>query len=863
MEYQNLFLPITIGSCTFPNRILSTSMVTRLTSEDGHITDMFRERYQRMAKGGLGAMVVEAAVVLPSRSSFNLRISDDQFIPEFKKFVQDINNSNPDVKIGLQLIHFLKLSRSGWRQKVEDLKLEEIGVIPEQFASGALRARTAGFDFVEIHMAHFTTLASFLSLVNKRGDDYGGDFEGRMKLPSEVISKVRNTVGSDFPVGIRMNGEEYIKEGNTLLQSTRVARRLAKLGIDYISVSAGERHEDAEPPPPNFPPFAGTGYSGYRMSPRWWNPDGCQVFLCEGIRKALIEAGLNVPVITAGKIRTPDLAEKILAEGKADIIGMARTLLCDPDWPNKSYQGREDTIVKCAACGYCSEADEKYETIICIQWPKGMTNAPSPWLLNPPCKAACPAGLEIRDYIDLITQGHYEDALRLIKKKIPLPATISRVCPHPCEAKCNRGTVDEPIAINALKRFLVDTVGLEEDTNIESSASSTKTDRVAIIGSGPAGLTAAYYLTKLGYGVTIFEALNVAGGMLSVGIPEYRLPRVILNKEIESIKRIGVEIKLNNPIGNSGMPIENIWQNGYKAIFVATGAHKSLKLYIPGEELLGVYHGINLLKEINLGNIFKPGEKVAIIGGGNVAIDIARTIIRLGAKEVTVIYRRSPREMPAHEGEVQAAEVEGVRFQYLTTPVKIIGKDNKVSKIECIRMELGEKDESGRRSPMPIKGSEYKIDVDNVILAIGEIPDLTFLEDKLDIKADKSLKIDYCTMMTNIKGIFAGGDAVSGPATVIEAIAAGRKAAISIDKYLRKQKHEFDEPVANIISFEDIDTSDIRKRKREKIPCMSPEERIRNFKEVELGLSELASLKEADRCLQCDMHPNKHKYEIL
>ncbi|MBP7527033.1 MAG: hypothetical protein KA801_03855, partial [Syntrophorhabdaceae bacterium] len=308
MKYGRLFSPLRVGNCVFPNRIMSTAAVTRLASEEGHITSNFIDRYRRLAQGGLGAMVVEAAVVLPSKSSFNLRISDDAYIEELKSFVDEIRRVNREVKVGIQLIHFLKVARSGWRQKVEDLKPEEIGVIPDQFAGAAKRARVAGFDFVELHMAHFTTLASFLSLVNKREDEYGGDFEGRMKLPAEVVNAARESVGNDYTIGVRMLGEEFTKEGNTLLQSSRVARRLASLGVDYISVSAGERFEDADPPLENSPPFAGTGYSGYRMSPRWWNPDGVQVYLADGIRRAVRQAGYEVPVVCAGKVRMPDLA---------------------------------------------------------------------------------------------------------------------------------------------------------------------------------------------------------------------------------------------------------------------------------------------------------------------------------------------------------------------------------------------------------------------------------------------------------------------------------------------------------------------------------------------------------------------------
>jgi NADPH-dependent glutamate synthase beta subunit-like oxidoreductase/2,4-dienoyl-CoA reductase-like NADH-dependent reductase (Old Yellow Enzyme family) len=860
MKYEKLFSPISVRGCIFPNRIMSTAAVTRLASEDGHVTDAIKERYKRMAQGGLGSMVVEAAVVLPSRSSFNLRVSDDQFVDELKGFVDAIHKVNPNVRVGLQLIHFLKLARSGWRQKVEDLKPEEIKVIPEQFGSGALRAKVAGFDFVEIHMAHFTTLASFLSLVNKRKDEYGGDFEGRVKLPSEVVLAVRQAVGNDFPVGMRMNGEEFTKEGNTLLQSTRVARRMAYLSIDYISVSGGERFEDAEPPPANFPPFAGTGYSGYRMSPRWWNPDGVQVYLAEGIRKAVREAGFDVPIVTAGKIRTPDMAEEILEQGRADIIGMARVLLADPDWPIKAREGRADDIVKCAACGYCSEADERYEVVNCIEWPKEVTNAPSPWLLVPPCKAACPVGLDIRGYIEYAAQGNYEKALSLIEEKIPLPGTIGRVCPHPCETKCNRYDFDTSIAINGLKRFIVDTVSSKRGRKKITLRARTKEERVAIIGAGPAGLTAAFNLAKLGYGVTIFEALSIPGGMLRVGIPEYRLPRNVLENEIEDIQKFGVEIKLNSPVGEDGLAFDKLWQQGYGAIFIATGAHKSLKLGISGEDMVGVYPGTTLLREINLEKSVNIGDKVAIIGGGNVAIDAARTALRCGSKEAIIVYRRAKEQMPAYREDVGAAEEEGIKIYYFATPSRIVGRNGKVVGVECIRTELGEPDESGRRRPIPIKGSEFVVDADMVITAIGEVPDLSFLNnDTLEVTARGTIKVSNNTLYTGISGVFAGGDVVSGPATVIEAIAAGRKAAVAIDRYLNREILDSEEPAPRTIAPEDVDIERFNKRERQKMAVLPQRERIQCFKEVELGFTELEALTEADRCFQCGMFPKREK----
>ncbi|HOD74417.1 MAG TPA: FAD-dependent oxidoreductase [Syntrophorhabdaceae bacterium] len=854
MKYARLFSPLKVGSCVFPNRIMSTAAVTRLASEEGHITPNFVERYRRLAEGGLGAMVVEAAVVLPSKSSFNLRISDDAYIEELKNFVDEIRKANREVKVGIQLIHFLKVARSGWRQKVEDLKPEEIAVIPGQFASSAKRARAAGFDFVELHMAHFTTLASFLSLVNKRQDEYGGDFEGRVKLPAEVVNVTREAVGDDYTIGVRMLGEEFTKEGNTLLQSARVARRLASLGVDYISVSAGERFEDADPPLENFPPFAGTGYSGYRMSPRWWNPDGVQVYLADGIRKAVRQAGYEVPIVCAGKVRMPDLAEKILEEGRSDVIGMARTLFADPDWPVKAREGRADEIVKCAACGYCSEADERYETVVCIEWPKGALSAPSPWLLAPPCKAACPAGLDIRSYIDLAAQGEYEKALAVIEEKIPFPASVSRVCPHPCERVCNRGTFDRPIAINGLKRFVVDAVAKAGKREKVEPFPRTRDERVAVIGSGPAGMTAAFELAKLGYPVTVFEAAPVPGGMLALGIPEYRLPKKMVREEIDAIEKRGVEIRLNTPVGEGGMPFGSLREEGFKAIVVAIGAHRSVSPGIEGEGLEGVHHGVGFLKAVNLGVSVTIGEKVAVVGGGNVAVDAARTVHRMGAKEVTIVYRRSKDEMPAYPEEIEAAETEGVKIVFLSAPVEVTGKDGKATGLRCVRTELGAPDESGRRTAHPVKDSEFEIAADCVILAVGETPDAGFFG-----SAGLPMKVQGDSQWTGQEGIFACGDAVTGPATVIEAIASGRRTATGVHRYMCGESLDYTIAEPAVIPVEDVELERFKKREREKMPALNVPDRVGNFREVELGFTELMASSEAERCFQCGMFPRKDK----
>ena len=296
MGYSKLFSPININRLTLPNRIQRTSMVSGLATEDGHVTKEIIERYQREARGGVGSIVVEAAVVLPSRSSFNLRISDDSFVDELKHLVNSIHEVNPETRVGLQVVHFLKIAKSGWRQKVSDFKPEDMPVIVEQHVNACKRAGSAGFEFIELHMAHAYTLSSFLSLANDRTDEYGGALKNRMRLPMAVYDACRKEMGDDFPLGIRINGEDFHIMGTTLLQSTKIATKFAELGVNYISVSGGSRFEDAPAPEPGSPPDPMAGYAGHRMSPWWWFPDGTHVYLSAGIRKAVRSAGFDLPI---------------------------------------------------------------------------------------------------------------------------------------------------------------------------------------------------------------------------------------------------------------------------------------------------------------------------------------------------------------------------------------------------------------------------------------------------------------------------------------------------------------------------------------------------------------------------------------
>ncbi|HVP26781.1 MAG TPA: FAD-dependent oxidoreductase [Candidatus Bathyarchaeia archaeon] len=402
------------------------------------------------------------------------------------------------------------------------------------------------------------------------------------------------------------------------------------------------------------------------------------------------------------------------------------------------------------------------------------------------CSRHCPQALKLPEIFLLMRktaeeQGHtqaFERAFQKIVENIPLPLVTTMVCFHPERAGLDLKKVLEEIK-SAYKEHL--------KTEKTKHAQEVHEEKIAIVGSGPAGLTVAYELSMKGYGVTVFESLQEPGGMLRKCIPEYRLPKQVLADEIELLKDLGVEVKTGLAIGE-GLHFDDLWRDGYKAVFVGAGAHKSSKLNIEGGDLNGVIHALDFLWEINCGGNAKVGKKVVVIGGGNVAVDAAKTAIKHGAAEVTILYRRSREEMPAIPWEVKEAEDERVKIELLAAPKKIVGTNGQVSAVECIHMQLGEPDESGRRKPFPIEGSEYTREADMVILAIGEAPDLGFLPKEVELNEDGTIWVNPMTMETSLKGVFAGGDAVTGPATVIEAIHAGKCASESIEKYLRSSK---------------------------------------------------------------------------
>ncbi|MDP8234077.1 MAG: FAD-dependent oxidoreductase [Candidatus Saelkia tenebricola] len=463
-----------------------------------------------------------------------------------------------------------------------------------------------------------------------------------------------------------------------------------------------------------------------------------------------------------------------------------------------------------------------------------------------PCNDSCPAGIDVARYLRLIAEGKFQDSLEVIREKVPFPHVLGCVCTHPCENACFRGEVNEPIAIRALKRFVAELDSGRWRSKITAASDTGK--KVAVVGSGPCGLTAAWFLKKQGHSVTVFESFSQAGGMMRTAIPKYRLPRDILDKEIEDIINLGVELKINTEITS----LDELFREGFNAVFVATGASCSSKMGIPGEDDVKVLEGLALLKAINCGGNVDITGDIAVVGGGNVAIDVARSVLRAGAKSVTVLYRRTRNEMPALEEEIEEALEEGVKIDFLITPQKVLPEKNKLG-IECIRMQLGEPDASGRRRPVPIEGSEEVFGFDRMVIAIGQKP---LVDEKLSIALDKKgyVVIEEETFLTSIKNVFSGGDVVTGPDSVIGAIQAGRCVARSIDKYLGgegeiEQKFIPDEEESGCLGRED----GFAERKRVTMDTLAVKKRISGFSQVECGFDEEKALKEAKRCLRCQL----------
>jgi formate dehydrogenase major subunit len=474
------------------------------------------------------------------------------------------------------------------------------------------------------------------------------------------------------------------------------------------------------------------------------------------------------------------------------------------------------------------------------------------WKANINCLNACPAHTNVPEYIHLIAQAKFLEAFNVNRNANVFPAILGRICMHFCEASCRRRHIDEPVAICGLKRAAADHRPELDGAAIPVPVCFSKQQHVAIVGAGPAGLTTADDLARSGYKVTVYEALPVAGGMLSVGIPSYRLERKVIDSAIGELERIGVEIRLNTPVGKD-LTLEQL-QTQYDAILIAAGAHEAIKLNIPGEELTGVLHGVTFMRKVNLNETIHLGRRVAVIGGGNTAVDCARSARYLGAAEVTMLYRRTRDQMPVTAEEVAQAEEEGVKVEFLISPLRVIGnKEGRVMGLECTRNRLVEPDAGGRPRPLPIEGSEFVLDVDTVLPAVSQSPDTSFLSDLFSRSKWDRVDVDPKSLMTNVEGVFAVGDYITGPRDVISVIADAHRVSASIHRYLqrlhrgREQGRSLPAPELPHAAGSNYDALP-----RQKMPTLPVEQRKKIEEEVQLGFRPETAITEAKRCLRCD-----------
>jgi len=721
----------------------------------------------------------------------------------------------------------------------------------ETFPTAVAAARICGYDAVEFHSPHGYLIHQFLSpRSNQRTDEYGGSLENRFRFLRNLLVATRKRVGPDYCLGIRLSGDEHMPGAIHEEELIQIAKWCEELGASYIHLSDGS----------------------YEARKEFFPQDG----FCFIEHAKHFKPELKIPLIVPGQ-HDPYLAEEVLKNGWADMITMGRQLVADQRTPRKWEEGEIDDVTRCLRCNVCLARFNRGLAIRCAVNPNigrekydpkynSTFNAqvlrPLPPSFTPPCENTCPGGLDINGYILMASRGQIEESYRYLKQYTPFPGVLGRVCPHPCEAECNRGKLDEPISINNIKRFVSDYVmenGLEgkyaylKPQVLPEKCAITKKEKVAVIGSGPAGLTAAYFLIKKGYAVTVFEAEANAGGMMSYGVPEHRLPRKVVKWEIDALKKMGIEIKTKSPVKNP----DDLLKNGYKAVFVAVGAQNSAKLNVPGEDSTGVLQALSFLKDVNSGKKVSVGKNVVVIGGGSVAMDVATCALRLGAGSVTVTCLEcSHDEMPAPVEEIEQAIEEGIKLDMSWGPAKVIASGGKVSGVELKRCTTCY-DKNHKFAPKYNETETKKIDADMVITAIGQRVDLSFM-DSSKVKTTKRGTIDTAdrSLATNVKGIFAGGDVARGQGLIIEAIADGRKAATAIDCYLRgvELPPPPPEPIISDITepaFQ-FHLREYVKEDREKQDIAPASKRKGNFEEVNLGFANKEKcVTEARRCLTC------------
>jgi len=817
LKKVSLFSPIKINTLELPNRVMMSPAFSNSATPDGHVTQATIDHYVARARSGIGLVMIEHTSVssIYLHPGNRLQISRDEHIEGLKRLVDAIHAEG--CKVGLQIAH----SIHGAGLKPSDLTNEQCYEIIDDFVEGARRAKEAGFDAIELHYAHTYTMADFLSRrTNTRTDEFGGDIYGRMFIHIEILKKVRELVGEDYPLLARFSAEEFIVGGNTLVQTRIFAKELEKHGIDCLDVSCGVRFDDG----------GLKGYSDQRGKPTIEYPDGPNVYLAEDIKKHV-----NVPVITVGKLGNPEVAMEVIESGRADMIALARPLIADPMWYAKVKEGRYDLIKECLYCNECLyERHDPEAPIHCMRYS---------------CQNACPANVEVPVYLDLASQKRFKEAYQVIQSENPLPLMCGRVCHHPCESQCNRVKIDEPLSIRGVKRYITDAVLEAEGELPLPKMEEPNGKKVAIVGSGPSGLSCAFYLRKKGYDVTVYESLPVIGGMLTVGIPEYKLPRETLEKELDVFRRMGIEFITNTTVGKD-LSLQDLRDSGYQAIYVAVGAHGDRKLNVEGEDYQGVIAGVEFLRNVSLGQkLDLTDKKVVVVGGGNVAMDVSRTALRLGADKVELYCLETEEEMPAHDWEIKDAKLEGVEINNSFGPKEILGENGRVKEVvfkKCTSVF----DEKGRFNPSYDENDLITSHADYVIVAIGQVMENTFNGKEESVELRGHIVKTRFGGYTNMEDVFAGGDCTRGPGSVVESVNEGKLAAASIDKYLggdgqvidvKTRKRELSRPV------------DETPMERQEMLNVIPVDLNNNFIEIEQGFSEDSLLKETKRCLRCDV----------
>ncbi len=889
-DFPILFSPIKLGSLEIKNRIGGSCTTTGGADANGFIREECIYSYAARSEGGAGFVTIECTFATDwgaKTTSFgNPRISGRSYYEGMSNLAEGMQQCGSRAFIQItpsfgrqgssktsgeipgapsaipsqrpqdfeQRImprgYETKAATLGATTSPKVLTMEEIKYMEKTFPDAVAAARICGFDAVEFHSPHGYLIHQFLSpRSNQRTDEYGGSLENRFRFLKNLLVSTRKRVGPDFPLGIRLSGDEHMPGAIHEEELIQVAKWCEELGATYIHLSDGSYEARS-----HFFPQDGNDFIAHA---KHFKPE------------------LKIPLIVPGQ-HDPYLAEEVLRNGWADMITMGRQLVADQRWPRKAQEGRIDEITRCLRCNVCLGRFNRGLAIRCAVNPNigrekydpvytSANNAsdlrPLPPPNQPPCENKCPANLDINRYMLQAARGYFEDAYRSLKVQLAFPGVIGRVCPHPCETECNRGKFEEnqekAIGINNTKRFIADYVmehGLPEYLKkqaLPENIAVTKKEKVAVVGAGPAGLSAAYFLAKKGYAVTVFESQPVAGGMMAVGVPEHRLPKNVVNWEIDNIKKMGVVIKTSSPVND----VDALKKQGFKAVFLAVGLQNSAKLNVPGEDAKGVLQALSFLKDVNMGKKVTVGKNVVVIGGGSVAMDVAMAARRLGAAQVTVTCLECAEEMPAQKDEVAQAREEGVLIDNSWGPKQILTKAGKVSGLE-FKSCTSCYDKSGKFAPKYDEGELKKVEADMVITAIGQTSDLNFLSADSKIKTTRrgTFEVDARSFATNVAGIFAGGD-ILGAGLMIEAMADGRKAAVAIDCYLQGIELPAEPPQPAIADIKQTSFAfHIREEPKEDRykTAVAPVKERKGTKEINLGFADKETcIKEARRCLTC------------